>query len=275
MNLPVTPRGLPDPGAPTVPQTTLSRWSQFLGSIAAGIHLPDAMLKHYISRADIEACIRSDSAERQRFDDARLAALKVKWSVFDLEDVFERIAQGMPVGKAIAAVRGIADASAPTGEFNRLVVLDTILNEQYMRALKSRALILGEEIIEQADDSSNDMASGKNGDIPNNAAVNRSKLKVETRLRLMGSWFPRLFGEAKNQVQVNVQVNHAKQLEEARARRDNKGLSAPVRSISQDVVDATFRDASAGEDTSWLDNPDSTTSTPPGTALDTTWLEER
>jgi hypothetical protein len=243
MQVAATPRGLPDPGAPPKPVQTLTRWTQFLGSIAAGIALPDAMLKHFISRADIEACVRSSAEERTRWDEARLAALKRGWSAFDFEDIFERIAGGMPVQEAICAVRGAAAATGNAySAFNRIIIADSTLNEMYMAALKSRALVMSEQIIEIADDASNDMAhNDKGGEVPNNAAVNRSKLQVETRARLMGAWHTKMFGEAKQPVQVAVQINHAVRLEEARVRRDTRTVAKA--SIPQRVMDAAFSEA--------------------------------
>lgn len=267
MQVAMTPRGLPEPGAPPVPEKTMSRWTQFLGSIAAGVHLPDAMMKHYITRADIEAAIRSDPGERQRWDEARLAAQKIGWSAFDFEDIFQRIAAGMPVNKAVAEVKG--DSGPIHATFNKIIIADSVLNEQYMAALKSRALVMQEEIIELADDNGSDVIHNDKGPAPNNAAVNRSKLQVETRLRLMGAWHTKLFGEQKNQVQVNVQVNHAERLEQARSRAVSH--KATVTRIPQKLIDAAFKDVPAAEpeplDTSW-DVP-----APKEPAMDMSWLE--
>lgn len=43
--------------------------------------------------------------------------------------------------------------------------------------------------------------------------MNRDKLRVDTRTRLMSAWYPKPFSEKKGDVQVNVQVNHARRLE--------------------------------------------------------------
>lgn len=267
MQVAATPRGLPDPGAPPTAVKTLSRWTQFLGSIATGVPLPEAMLKHFISRADIEAAVRSGAEERTRWDEARLAALKLGWSAFDFEDIFERIAGGMTVTAALEAVRGADASGAMRSAFNRIIIADSIINEQYLASLKARALVMSEEIIEIADDSSNDMAhNDKGGDVPNNAAVNRSKLKVETRRALMGAWHTKMFGEAKQAVQVAVQINHAVRLEEARARRDTRGVVA--RPITQEIVDAVFSEAAPIEQNEWDDLK------PAAEPLDITWLDQ-
>jgi hypothetical protein len=266
MQVAFTPKGLPDPGSPPVPQKTLSRWDQFLGSIATGTLLPDAMLKHYMTRADIESCIRLSHEHRQAWDDARLSAMKRGWSAFEFEDIFERIAGGMTIKQALTEVKG----SNCQSMFNRIVLADGALNEQYLNALKAKSLVLQEEIIEMADDSSNDTITNQTkwGEttLPNNAAVNRSKLQAETRLRLMGAWNTKMFGESKQQTQVNVQVNYAEKLEEARSRATLRS-AVPLPAISRDVVEAAFTEMAAESDTSWLDEPAKEP------AMDATWLE--
>jgi hypothetical protein len=262
-----TPKGLPDPGPPPVPQKTLSRWDQFLGSIAIGTLLPDAMLKHYMTRADIESCIRLSHEHRQAWDDARLSAMKRGWSAFEFEDIFERIAGGMPVKAALEEVKGVGTMFSM---FNRIVLADGALNEQYLNALRARSLVMQEEIIELADDKSEDTITNQTkwGEttLPNNAAVNRSKLQAETRLRLMAAWNTKMFGESKQQTQVNVQVNYAEKLEEARGRALVRS-AVPLPAISRDVVEAAFTEMAAESDTSWMDEPAKES------AMDTTWLE--
>lgn len=260
----MTPRGLPDPGAPPTAVKTLSRWAQFLGSIAAGVLLPDAMLKHFITRADIEAAVRSSAEERQRWDEARLAALKRGWSAFDFEDIFARIAGGDPIRTALESVKGAMNGDLYSA-FNRIIIADSVLHEMYLAALKARSLVMGEQIVEIADDDSKDMAHNEKGDVPNNAAVNRSKLRVETRARLMSAWNTRMFGEKKDNVQVNVQINHAQRLEEARGRAATRTPSLPQR-----VIDAAFTDVQPEERNAWDDLPTNTKDSEP---LDTQWLE--
>jgi hypothetical protein len=276
MQVAATPRGLVDPGPPPVPQKTLSRWDQFLGSIAVGVLLQEAMLKHHMTRADIESCVRLSHEHRQAWDDARLSAMKRGWSAFEFEDIFERIAGGMGVCKAIGEVKGAESPNSSTFSiFNRIVLADGALNEQYLAALKARSLALQEEVLDLADDKSEDtienVTKWGTSTLPNNAAVNRSKLQSEVRLRLMGAWNTKMFGESKQSTQVNVQVNYAEKLEEARGRAQARS-STPIPALTQDVVEAAFKDMSPSDaetsnDMSWLDEP---TKEP---AIDTTWLE--
>lgn len=262
-SLPVTGRNLPDPGAPPVPEKTLSRWAQFLGSIATGVALADAMMKHFISRADIEACVRSDPAEYERWTAARMAAYRKTFTTLMLEDIFAQIAGGSTTKDALAAV-GIQDGQRKT-EFNKLCALDPEVNRQFLDACKARTLHLAEEVIEIADDDSNDVLSGEKGDIPNNAAVNRSKLRVESRMRLMGAYNKKLYGEKNGpEVSVAVQVNHASVLEAARGRRDTRGVKISPRQIQQAIDADLIVPEPQQPDTSWLDDPGKP---------DTSWLD--
>jgi hypothetical protein len=239
----------------------MTRWSQFLGSIAAGEGIQESMLKHRMTSSDIEACVRMPE-ERARWNDARIAARKRAWSVLDIEEIFEKIASGDPVGAAVEAVKG--GGRQAIASFVDLCTSDPELNAHYLRALKSRAVLTGEDVLNIVDDGAGKdyLDNGKGGLIPDNAAVNRAKLRADARLRLMGNWFPKLFGE-KQAAQVNVQiVNHAERLEQARQRRDTRSV-APR--ISHDVVEAAFREVGKNDTTSqqvdtsgWDDVPVST-----------------
>lgn len=245
----MTPRHMPDPGPPPTPEKTMSRWSLFLGSVASGMLLPDAMLKHYMTRADIEACVRLGPEERQRWDEARLAAQKKNWSAFDLEDVLQKIAGGEKIRDAIEAVK---PGGAGYHGFMDLVIQDAEFHERYLRSLKARSLLVGEEIVEIADDDSQDVLHNEKGPLPNNAAVNRSKLRVETRQRLMSSWYPKLFGEQKQAVTVAVQINHAEKLEAARTRAKTQSA---IKRVTPAVIEAAFTEIKDDPlDTGWLES---------------------
>ncbi len=207
-------------------------WPEFLQSIASGVPLEQACLKHLITRADIDAITRSDSIQDQRWRDARLAAERCGWSALDFEEIFNRIGAGTSALEAIEQVRGRDDSAV----FFRLVEGSADLTARYYAAQRQWAMREATKLIDIADDDTKDTLPGpKGGEIPNMAAVQRSRLMIETRKELMGDWAPRLFGAQRNQVQVNVQINHAERLEEARARaRDRRATPRPK------VVDAEF-----------------------------------
>lgn len=54
---------------------------------------------------------------------------------------------------------------------------------------------MAEECVEIADDGTNDWMMRENGPQLNSEHVQRSKLRIETRLRLLGKWLPKVFGD--------------------------------------------------------------------------------
>lgn len=66
----------------------------------------------------------------------------------------------------------------------------------YRMACQQRALLFAEDIIEIADDDSNDLLTNSWGfSVPNTAAIQRSKIRISTRTFLMGKWLPEAFGD--------------------------------------------------------------------------------
>jgi hypothetical protein len=270
--LPNTPFLLPCPNQPPTPlgggppPKTLTRWDTFIGDIASGLPLTTAMEKCYITRADIETMCRLDDGglQRQRWLDARTAGRKSAWTVFEFEDIFERIASGMKVDDAVMAVKG---KTAHETSFYALINSDSDLRAQYRVAKEACSLVIGEELFDYADDKRNDTLAGpKGGEIPNMAAVSRSKLQVETRLRYIGAYNARLFGEKKEAVNVQVNLNYAERLEEARTRATQRETRVTPKQMQQ-AIDATFSEktATVDSDTTWMDDK----------PTDTVWREEK
>jgi terminase small subunit-like protein len=215
-----------------------ARWDKFIAAIKEGLPTDKAMMHCGIARREFELAVMHPDANRQ-WRDATLAAKKNTWSILDRDEVFARIARGVKIEKAITEVRGFDD---PT--LFDLIEGDTDVHEQYMAAMKARSLREMDKLLDIADDDTKDVLSGPKGDIPNMAAVNRSRLMVETRKELAGNFWPKLFGAEKG-TQVNIQINnHAQTLEEARERARNRGGADGVKKISKDemaqAVNATF-----------------------------------
>lgn len=263
--MPITPLCLPSPGQPPPPggggkpPTTVTRWDSFLGGLAAGEGLENSMEKYYIGRPDIETMCRLDDGgiQNQRFKEARLSGYKRKFTVLTLEEFFGRIAEGMTLKDAQIAVWGVFDA-----RLSELLVADPALYADYKRALEARSLITVEQVFEIVDDDSKDTLDTLKGPIPNMAAVGRSKLQAETRLRVAGNWNNKLYGEKKDTAQVNVQVNLGEKLEAAREReRLRENRVTPTQMAK--AIDAAFSEKPATEE--WVDEQ----------PLDTVWREEQ
>lgn len=243
------PARFADPGPPPVPTKIVSRWEQFLGALTTGVKMEDAMLQCYIKRREIQAMINSGALERKRYQDAKTAGLRSAYSEFDLDEFFNRVAIGGTVKSAYLEVFGVEI----TATFYEILRNDPDMEERYSSAMKTRAVLEVESVLDIVDDDDDDTLAGpKGGEIPNMAAVNRSKLRAETRLRLAGSWYRRLFGEKEPSVQVNVQVNHAERLEEARARaRDKTMTPRKVTEFTEGVYTAVVPEPPM--DTAWME----------------------
>lgn len=68
-------------------------------------------------------------------------------------------------------------------------------SEQYARAKKLQADILADEVIEIADDRSNDTLQGENGEYGNSVAVARARLQMDARKWYAGKLAPKKYGE--------------------------------------------------------------------------------
>jgi hypothetical protein len=212
-----------------------THWEAFLTEIADGVELPEAMKECRIAQADINAITR-DPLQSERFQQARLESLRSTWSALDLEECYARIARGVVPAQAVLAVRGSEEAVA---EFFQLVEGFQDLGAQFERAMRIRTLNAEAELLALADDKSGDVLETPKGPIPSSAAVGRSKLQTDVRLRLAAVWNPKRYGE-KQAPQVNVQINnHAEQLEAARERAKTRG-AVPQPKPTQTVIDVAI-----------------------------------
>lgn len=72
---------------------------------------------------------------------------------------------------------------------------DKELSYHYATAYEARADILFDEILEIADDTSNDTIYGENGEKVNSEWINRSRLKVDARKWILAKMNPKKFGD--------------------------------------------------------------------------------
>jgi hypothetical protein len=209
-----------------------ARFSSLLQRIAKGEKLEDAMLECRVTRADLDAAVLNP-VESQRFQEARLAAVRRGWPILHIEEVCRCIASGSEVTQALIEVRGFEDVS-----FLELVAADPDVHSRFTKAQEIKSYRDAEKLLQISNDDTKDTLDTVKGPIPNMAAVNRSRLKWEALKFNMAAYNP-MWGEKKSGVQVNVQVtNHAEVLEAARS-RDRLRDKAPTR-ITQRVIDAAF-----------------------------------
>lgn len=93
---------------------------------------------------------------------------------------------------------------------------------QYRKAKRQQAQFAVDEILEIADDDSKDVIGELQ--MPNGVAVQRAKLRIDTRMKLAAKLLPKVYGDAP--AQNNTQVNVGLQLVHdcPRPKRDEKLL---------------------------------------------------
>lgn len=67
--------------------------------------------------------------------------------------------------------------------------------------------VIAEETIEIADETARDTIATEHGEKPNTEWIARSKLRVETRLKLLAVWFPRKYGQRIDVTSGNEALN--------------------------------------------------------------------
>ena len=100
----------------------------------------------------------------------------------------ELIADGKSL-RAICAVEGMPTKSL----FLKWVSNNVTLRDQYALAREAQADTFFDEVLEISDNSSEDVA-GELG-IPNGVAVQRARLRVDTRKWAMGKMMPKKYGD--------------------------------------------------------------------------------
>lgn len=106
------------------------------------------------------------------------------------EEICHRIADGEPL-RQICRIDGM-----PAWR----TVYDWIREHPDFAASIARARETGfhaiaEECLEIADDSSRDSIETEAGEKPNTEYIARSKIRIETRLKLLAKWSPKLYGD--------------------------------------------------------------------------------
>lgn len=114
------------------------------------------------------------------------------------QELADKICEELAVGKSLRTVCKGEDMPAISSVFNWFRTQPSFL-EQYARAKQESADAMSEEIIDIADDGSNDwMESNKpnnDGYDLNGEAIQRSRLRVDTRKWLMSKMKPKKYGE--------------------------------------------------------------------------------
>nr|DAK87047.1 MAG TPA: DNA-binding protein [Caudoviricetes sp.] len=141
------------------------------------------------------------------------------------DNICQMIASGLSV-RAICAKKDMVSMQT----LFRWLRENDKFREQYVRACEERSYAQAEEIIDIADNATNDYMEKLEGDgyIFNSENVQRSRLRIDTRKWLMSKMNPKVYGDKLdmttngNDIGVALSARQAEQLLKARAdRRDS------------------------------------------------------
>lgn len=115
------------------------------------------------------------------------------------QELADKICAQLAMGKSLRSVCTGEGMPSMVTIFNWFRVYPDFLN-QYTRAKEESADWMADEILDIADDGTNDwmtitMPGGYEKEVPNNEVLQRSKLRVDTRKFLMAKMKPKKYGE--------------------------------------------------------------------------------
>lgn len=200
-----------DSDAPFSPE----QWTRLIGLVADRLPKTEALKISGITRYALEGAIRTDVKKREQWQEAKLSALRARWDVETLEVIMTAIAMGGTVKSACTEVFREDDIHS----LYSLLLQDPIIRELYddARIIQAEKMAI-DDLIEISDETEKDETwDGK----ANSAAVNRSRLMVDTRKWIAAKLHYKRFGDKVQQdVNANVVIDHAARLEAARKRKE-------------------------------------------------------
>lgn len=116
------------------------------------------------------------------------------------EEIAEKICAGIMAGYGLRKICSAEGFPHIATIFSWLSKEDHPFHERYARARVVQAELLADDLIEMSDDDSKDVSGELQ--MPNNVAVQRSKLKVDTRKWIASKLLPKKYGD-KVQAEVS------------------------------------------------------------------------
>lgn len=120
------------------------------------------------------------------------------------EELAIRICEELSNGVSLARICARPDMPAQ-GTIYRMIAQEPFFREIYTRAREQAAHTLFDQMLDIADDSSRDLLDDGS---PNNAAIARARLQIDTRARVAGKLAPRVYGERIEQLAQTVNVTN-------------------------------------------------------------------
>ena len=120
----------------------------------------------------------------------------MQYSKQQKEDIFERILIEIRNGRALRNILKEDKGMIHADTFYQWIDKDKELAERYARACEFRADAIFEEILQIADETSNDTIIDEKGrEKQNSEWVNRSRLRVDARKWIVAKLHPKKYGD--------------------------------------------------------------------------------
>ena len=195
------------------------KWQALLGLIASGNLVRPSCQHLGIGRTQLEGMLRSDTARRESFDEAKAAALMKIWDEETVEEVLSELAMDAETGslKKILDDRGL-----DSGSFYSLMRRVPSVKDAYDEAREIQAEVMADQMLEIAKYGENDVYTDSKGNKRvDHDVIQRSKLRVDTIKWIMSKMHYQRFGDKIQQdVNAHIVVDHAERLENARKRKE-------------------------------------------------------
>lgn len=106
------------------------------------------------------------------------------------QEICDRLSKGEPLAQICRDEHMPATRTVATWRES-----DTEFSASIARAREDGFDVIAEDCLRIADQTENDTVSTEHGERPNTEWISRSKLRVETRLKLLAKWDPKRYGE--------------------------------------------------------------------------------
>ena len=115
------------------------------------------------------------------------------------KELADRICAGIAEGNSLKSVLAMSEDMPSYSTVFEWLRTYNDFSDNYERSTRERTLAMGEEILDIADDGSNDYMTITKGDndynVEDREVTNRSKLRVETRKWIMSKMLPKKYGD--------------------------------------------------------------------------------
>ncbi len=120
----------------------------------------------------------------------------IEWTQDKKEKAIQIIFTEMAQGKSLRQILNQDNENMPSRKlFYEWVAKDKELSDHYAKVMDLRSDVLFDEMIDIADDTSNDSVYTETGEKVNSEWINRSRLRVDTRKWILSKMNPKKYGD--------------------------------------------------------------------------------